>query len=970
MQHGIIPPNMLFNTLSPAVAPFYGPLKITTRAKPWPDLPRGVPRRASVNSFGFGGSNAHVILEEFQPNSKQDISSGSSFIPFVFSAMSEPALQVTLATYCAYIEKTPELSLRDLSYTLHAKRSTLPVRTAFSAKSSESLVAKIREKLEDVETNPGRTVGVSLRPLASTPRILGIFTGQGAQWAAMGRELLTKSTYVYESMKEFDAVLQNLPESERPTWSLVDQIMADKATSRVGEAVIAQPICTAIQIVIVDLLRAAGVGFKAVIGHSSGEIAAAYASGFLLRHDALKIAFYRGLYTTSTGKQKGAMMAVGTSKEDALELCDLPAFEGRLCVAAYNSQSSFTLSGDADAIEEAKSVFEEEKKFARLLNVEKAYHSHHMLTCSIPYIKALRTCHIVPQHPTLDCSWFSSTVPGQRMQACDDLAAVYWKENMVNPVFFSQALQAAVTGTSTFDIAIEIGPHPALKGPAMQNLQDILEHPVPYTGTLVRGVNDIEAVADTLGFIWSQLGSAINFSEYDTLLSGSANRNLLKSLPSYQWDHDRIFWHDSRISRAYRARKDQPHPLLGSRIMDGVDEEMRWKNLLKASELPWVHGHQLQGQTVLPAAAYVSTAIEASKALAADLSVGVVEVCDFVIGKPLTFDDDDSGVETVFTLAEISREEPGIISAVFTYHACTSRSPDSLTKLAFGRLVVTEGDPSTDWLPTPSEEPPNLVKVDKEQFYASLDNLGYGYTGDFRTLGSMRRKLNFGSATVSVPEQDQTSNASLLVHPAMLDAAFQSIFLAYWWPNDGSFEQLHVPTSIQNIRVNVALCDHHLQPGASLPLNAHLTQNPLMTTIIRGDVDIFDTDKQTSLIQVEGVRVVAFAEGSPQQDHQIFSEHIWNVAFPDGELAMAKNRATADDYDLARALERTSLYYLRVLDSAIPPEQRRNLEEWHHEALFDFTTFVLTRFKEGRQPFAQKEWLHDSWEQIEALMAR
>ena len=963
---------MHFNTLSPAVAPFYSNLKIATSAKSWPDLPKEVPRRASVNSFGFGGSNAHVILENFQPCSKKATSSGVSFTPLVFSATSEQTLQATLAAYSAYIQETPDLSHRDLCYTLHAKRTTLPVRTAVSAESLEGLIAKIGQKLEDVKASPGKTTGVTFRPLTNPPRVLGIFTGQGAQWPTMGRELLMKSAYVRQSMAEFDNVLQSLPRTDRPTWLLIDQIMADSASSRIGEAVIAQPICTAIQVILVDLLRAAGVGFKAVVGHSSGEIAAAYASGFLGRHDAIKIAYYRGLCTKSAKKSmKGAMMALGTSMEDATELCELPAFEGRLCVAAYNSQSSVTLSGDADAIEEAKVVFEEEKKFARLLKVEKAYHSHHMLPCSAAYVEALRNCHIAPQQPNHGCDWFSSTIAGKRMEACNDLAALYWKDNMISPVLFSQAIEAAVTGASPFDITIEIGPHPALKGPVLQNQQDLLEQPLPYTGMLERGVNDIQAVADALGFIWSQLGSAaINLGRYDALVSGSADRTLLKNLPSYQWDHDRIFWHDSRLSRAYRARTDRPHPLLGSRIMDGVEEEMRWKNLLKPSELPWVHGHQLQGQTVLPAAAYVSTAIEASKALAVDWSVGLIEVCDFVIGKPLTFDDDDSGVETVFTLGQILREKIGTISAIFTYHACTSRASDSLTKLASGSLVVTMGEPSPDWLPTPSQEPPSMVHVDEQQFYTSLDNLGYGYTGDFRTLRSMSRKLNFGSATVSVPQQSPTPDESLLVHPAMLDAAFQAIFLAYWWPNDGSFETLHVPTSIQTIRVNVALCEQHLLAGASLPLNSHLTKNPLTTTIIKGDVDIFDTNKQNSLIQVEGVRVVAFAEGSAQQDHQIFSEHIWDVAFPDGELAMAKNRATADDYDLARALERASLYYLKVLDSEISLEQRKHLQEWHHEALFDFATFVLTRFREGRQPFAEKEWLHDTWEQIEAVMAR
>lgn len=962
---------MLFNKLSPAVAPFYHNLEIVTSAIPWPDLPERVPRRASVNSFGFGGSNAHVILETFGPPSLTTKSSVMSFAPFVFSAMSEQALRATLSAVSIFVRETPDLNQRDLAYTLHSKRSALPVRIAIAAASPEGLVAKIEQKLKDARADPGKPIGVSLKPVTEAPRFLGIFTGQGAQWPSMGRELFKRSAFVRDSMADFDMLLRSLPEVDRPSnWSLTEQIMADSASSRVGEAIIAQPICTAIQIILVDLLRAAGNRFKAVVGHSSGEIAAAYASGFLTRNEALKIAYYRGLFTKLAGTtQKGAMIAVGTSMEDATELCELPAFEGRLYVAACNSPSSVTLSGDADAIEEARVIFEEEKKFARLLKVEKAYHSHHMLPCSGSYVKALRSCHIQPRQSNNGCDWFSSTVPGKRMDVCDELAHVYWKDNMVSPVLFSQAIEAASTGDSPFDMVIEVGPHPALKGPVLQNMQDL--QPSSYTGTLERGINDVQAVAQALGLIWSRLGpAAINLDQYDAWISEGPNKQLLKSLPSYQWDHDRVFWHDSRASRAYRMRQDRPHPLLGSRVLDGIDEEMRWKNFLKPSELPWVRGHQLQNQTVLPAAAYVSTAIEASKALASGSPVGLVEVCDFVIGKPLTFEDDDSGVETLFSLAEISKKDADIVSASFAYHACTSQASDCLTRLASGRLIVRLGDTSSDWLPAPCAEPPNMVDVDEKQFYASLDNLGYGYTGDFRTLASMRRKLNFGSATVSVPEEHETSDRALLVHPAMLDAAFQAIFLAYWWPNDGSFEQLHVPTSIQNIRVNVGLCEQQLLPGASLPLHSHLTENPLATAIIKGDVDIFDPSKQSSVIQVEGVKVVAFAEGSLQYDHQVFSEHIWNVAFPDGELAMNKNRATPEDYELARALERASLFYLKKLDSEIPLEGRQNLLEWNHEALFDFATFVLGRFRAGKQPFAQKEWLHDTSEQIDAVMAK
>ncbi|KAL9121258.1 MAG: hypothetical protein Q9187_002183 [Circinaria calcarea] len=971
VQHGIIPPNLLFNTLSPAITPFYSNLEIATTAKQWPEVAKGSPRRASVNSFGFGGTNAHAIIENFVFPETRGPHCITPFTPFTFSAASDQALQAMLVAYSAHIQDNPALNLRNLSYTLHARRSVLPVRAAFSAISSKELASKIEKHLEVVRSDPNQGAGVGLRLLTTPPRVLGVFTGQGAQWATMGRQLVLKSDYARKFMDDLDHVLKTLPEAHRPSWSFVKEILADSSQSRIDEAIIAQPVCTAIQILLVDLLRSAGVRFKAVVGHSSGEIAAAYAAGVITCHEAVKIAYYRGLFTKLAGRDKqGAMMAVGTSFEDATELCNLPSFENRLCVAACNSSSSVTLSGDSDAIEEAKIIFEEEKKFARVLKVEKAYHSHHMIPCSTAYVDALHECHIEARQPVDGCTWFSSTYQGTKMEARDELTGTYWRDNMINPVLFSQAVEAAIIQEGPFNIVIEVGPHPALKEPVLQAFQDTDGQPIPYTGMLSRSVDEIEAVSEALGFIWTRLGPyAVNFDQYDALVSGSEKRELLKFLPKYQWDHDRIFWHESRASRVYRARKDRPHPLLGSRITDEVENEMRWRNLLRPSELPWLHGHRLQGQIVFPAAGYIATAVEASKVLANHLPIGLIEVCDFVIGKPLTFDDDESGAETVFTLSKISKDSTGRFSAAFTYHACTNQDSDTLTGLASGRVLVIPGEPSTDWLPPRSPEPPNMVFVNEDQFYSSLDNLGYGYTEDFRALSSMKRKLNYGSANVSVPRQDNSIEDALLVHPAMLDAAFQAIFLAYWWPNDGSLDQLHVPTSIQNIRINVPLCQQDLASGMTLPLSSHLTENPLTTSVIHGDVDIFGADGQSALIQVEGVKVVSFSEGGSQLDHQIFSEHVWDVASPDGKLAMAKDRASKDDYELATLLERVSLFYLKRLDTEIKENERQNLE-WHHESLFEFASHVLSQFYSGRLPYAKKEWVNDTWEQISAIMDR
>ncbi|TPX24000.1 putative Hybrid PKS-NRPS biosynthetic cluster [Coccidioides immitis] len=963
VQHGIIPPNMLFNTLSPAVEPFYNNLEIATVAKPWPKITG--PRRASVNSFGFGGTNAHAIVESFVRPPKGE-HGPISFTPFVFSAATDQALQKMLVAYSTYLKSYPNLNLRDLSYTLH-RRSELAVRAAFAATSIGGLISAIDTHLETAADNSHPGSGVGIRPSNSPPRILGIFTGQGAQWATMGRQLISKSQYAWDFIAGLDHVLQSLPEPDRPGWSILDELEADSSNSRLDEALISQPLCTAIQLLLVELLYNVGIKFTAVVGHSSGEIAAAYAAGIISRDAAIKVAFYRGHFTSLAGTdQPGAMMAVGTSYEDAKDLCDSEMFEGRLCVAACNSSSSVTLSGDADAISHAKVIFEDEKKFARLLKVDKAYHSHHMFPCSSPYVEALHSSQIQLHEPENECAWFSSTFQGRRMQACDELLGTYWKDNMVKPVLFSQAIAAATEHEGPFNLAIEIGPHPALKGPALQTLQDIYGSGLPYTSPLSRGSDDVTALANSLGFIWTHFApSLVDFNRYDNILFANEDRQLLKGLPTYTWDHDRVYWHESRISRAHRLRSTVHHPLLGTRLPDGIKEEIRWRNLLKPSELSWIHGHQLQGQMVFPAAGYISTAIEAALSLAGNLPTAIIEVSNFVIGRPLTFDDNESGIETLFTLFNISREE-GNFSASFSYHACTNQEADTLSSLATGTILVTTGDSRSNLLPARGPERPNMIPVPTDQFYQSLDDLGYGYSGDFRSLGSMKRKLDIGSATVTAPSQEP--HEVLLVHPALLDAAFQSIFLAYWWPNDGSLEQLYVPTRIKNIRIDVSLCQESMAPGTLLPVDSHITENPLTSSGILGDVDIFGADERSMAIQVEGVTVVPFSEGGPQYDRQMLSEHIWGPAFPDAELATTR-RATTEDYELAWCLERISAYYMQKIVSGIKPEDRNGIE-WHHKALFEFFESILAQTRKGRQPYIRKEWLNDTWEDISAILDR
>ena len=292
LQHATIPPNLLLNELNPAVRPFYNDLQIIDAPIDWPALAPNTPRRVSVNSFGFGGANAHAILEAYdyaEANLNKPVSPMPLFTPFIFSASSETSLTANIRDYAAYLKENKDVNLQDLSWTLNCRRSTLPVRFSTAASTTEDLVTKLEKASQSASEFLTATKALSTKQ----PKILGVFTGQGAQWASMGSELLRESPMAADCVKRLDAALQALPEETRPSWSLRSEILKGANESRIGEALFSQSLCTAVQIMLVDLLRAAGVDFTAVVGHSSGEIAAAYASGYICADDAIKVAYYR-----------------------------------------------------------------------------------------------------------------------------------------------------------------------------------------------------------------------------------------------------------------------------------------------------------------------------------------------------------------------------------------------------------------------------------------------------------------------------------------------------------------------------------------------------------------------------------------------------------------------------------------------------------------------------------------------------
>lgn len=1038
LQHGRIPPNLLFTKANPAVLPFMQNLEIVTGdSREWPSLAQGQARRVSVNNFGFGGTNAHVILESYDDNkSAAEASTSDSgvvdaaaslYTPFVFSARSKQSLVAQLSAYSRFLDENPSLNLNDLAGTLRSRRSVLPFKAVLPACTSIqdlkfNLDTEIQRPVEPVALEeeaaqpPGPLVLSSSpknkdqnKPVREKRGVLGIFTGQGAQYARMGAELIEQSAFARGVVQDLENHLALLPDG--PTWSLTAELLSGPSSSRVQEAVISQPLCTAVQILLVDMLRLAGVKLDVVVGHSSGEIGAAYAAGRLSAAHAMYVAYYRGLHCQAQGK-KGAMLAVATSMEDAAAICGRTSLQGRVAVAAHNSSSSVTLSGDAEAIAELEDIFEQQGTFRRRLRVDTAYHSHHMAPCAAPYMQSLRSCGIqandyasvASPDGSSAATWLSSVREGPEPVDSESLQnGTYWAANMVQPVMFSGAIARAVS-SGDFATVLEIGPHPALKGPVSQTILEATGTAMPYHGMLMRGTQAIEATSSALGFLWSHLPqarsatttstSSLDLDGYEAVMSGRAAFRVLKNLPSYQWDHHRTHWHESRVSRATRLRKGRSHQLLGDLGPDSSAQHLSWRNVLRTSEMPWLDGHRLQGQTVFPAAGYIASALEACRYLAKDQSARLIEVRDFDIVRPMVFEEDDAGVEVLVSLDRITPGTGNRVQADFTYSAALGKETHVLTMLARGRVDVLLGDAAAAAdadasspvpLGTRQQLPPNMIPVDADRFYSSLSELGYAYNGPFRALRSLVRKLGHvsGEVTVVVEEEEgedgekEDTNPPLMAHPAVLDSAIQSLLLARSFPKDGQLDSLHVPTRIELVRVAPALCGASWAgPGATKSLQLDATSSDADASsrnnnkaAIVGDLVLSQRDTDRVALQLEGVKLVPLAAATPADDKQLFSHTVWAGMHPDGEDAAADDTVSSDQQELAAVLERISTFYLRTLDENLPQSHPARA----HGALRNYMHYarhVNRLHKTGQLAQAQQAWLDDTLDDVMAASAR
>jgi acyl transferase domain-containing protein/NADPH:quinone reductase-like Zn-dependent oxidoreductase/aryl carrier-like protein/NADP-dependent 3-hydroxy acid dehydrogenase YdfG len=889
VEAGKIFPNMHFETPNPKIDFKRLKLEVPTELRDWQtttDL-----RRASINSFGYGGTNAHVILENYRnlaspelPIVKHSRLDASSKRPYLvpLTSHNDKAAQNLVNSLSAYLEDHPTLAPAAVAYSMSVRRSMHQLRSFAIGHDHYSLLHNLQEPLPTARWTQSSKIGL---------RVGFVFTGQGAQWHAMGRQLLEQSSLFCDTIVRCDTVLKSLPDG--PDWSCVGELYKSAKESRVAQSLISQPLCAAVQLALVEVLRAWGITPVAVVGHSSGEIAAAYAAGVLTFENAIICAYYRGLYMSQgTGpgpsQKRGAMMAVGMTEVEGN--AELEPYKGRIALAAVNSPSSLTLSGDEDAVIELKEKLEQRKVFVRQLRVEQAFHSHHMDPLAPGFERALAAISTFSPSKA-QCRMVSSVTA--RNSDARQMDAAYWAANMTGVVRFSDALAGILLDEEdelAIDVLVEIGAHPALRGPSRQVMKS-LKLELPYVATLERDGKAFENLLATAGQLFA-LGFPVNLecvnSDVTTSLGGITPRHhhqtVLRDLPSFAWDHNK-HWAETRTIREHRLR-DNRHTILGAPMAGGVGNHPRWRSYLRLSEVPWLAQHVVGGKVLFPAAGYISMALEAIATIVS--GVQRFDLKDVVFKNALVLSSADEGTEVLFDLQPLATSAKSFSSKWYRFSIYSFDTAGKTIEHCHGQISALRG------IAQPVEQLADgrgLTRLRKastrreasDQYYAHLKSKGLDYGECFRLLsgsiesgeGYAMGQLDFDPCKVITTESDVC-----IVHPTVLDAAFHVIFAAMENRAGKKLHEAFVPTFLSSASISGVFMQQKSESAVQSFWAKSETTMPGPRVSIN-HVSIQGNESDETLFKLDGLELTAVGSDSAdaERKREIFFRLRWQPMF-------------------------------------------------------------------------------------------
>ena len=761
-----------------------------------------------------------------------------------------------------------------------------------------------------------------------------------------------------------------------------DELAKDSKPSRIGRPFLSQPATTAIQIALVDLLSTWNVTPTAVVGHSSGEIAAAYAAGALSLPDCMLIAYHRGFLAESLKERRpdrpGGMLAVGASPAHVRPMLTRLG-SAHAVVACVNAPSLITVSGDERAMARLQPLAEEEGLLNRRLKVDVAYHSPHMKDIATQYLESISSVVVQPQSEVL----FHSSVKG-RLVDTSILTPNYWVENMISPVQFLNGVQSMYAKVPGPDVLIELGPHSTLEAPlrAIMKAHPSWSSGVRYCSTLVRN-KDAVMTALSLAASLHVLGANLDLSAVNQVDHITASK-VLPDLPAYPWNHSKRHWHESRLSVNHRQKQFPRSDLLGLLVDDFNMQELRWRNILRLADLPWLVDHNVQGSIIFPLTGYLAMAFEAFSQYVTLHNISTTNSTSYrlreiQVGRSIVLSE-ETPTEISFVLRP--RDE-GTRNSSRSWQQFTvySWTPDNgWAEHCHGLIRLIQEDGESNAVSGPcsfnfqKDHYESIISsyrstcqetMDPAKIYNRLKNGGIAFGPAFRNIIAARVTLDHSIGTVLVPdtrkEMPYEEENICCIHPRTFDSCFQVTDFA---TDEAYFSNLniYVPTFVEEITVKHQL---HLEPGQELHVYAQ-KHRPLANDDMESHASfIVASSDNASDILID----VRDAVGSrlPRMsidnfgDRNLCYEMKW-VPYTDLLSPTQLTAAlSASDINISprpqiENLERAAHYYIQRLLDALPADEiDQSLP--HLRKLYAAISLLHTKAQDGALPFPTRDWL-------------
>ena len=833
MNAGLIPKNIHYHQTNPAIDLARLNIRIAAEHVPWPDVP-GRSRKAIVNSFGFGGTNANAVLELPPP---ADANHGRDQAPVVngavkllpLSARSEDALKALAKKYGDWLQGMADAgapaatraSLHDMCWMAATRREHFQHRLVVVGRDHVEMAQALAQFAQ------GRPVTNIVSALAERDHTRGIcfvFSGMGTQWAGMGRALYDTEPVFKDMLERCDRELRRYA-----SWSLLDAILNEGDPEKINETYLAQPAIFAIQVSLAELLKSWGIVPGAVVGHSAGEVGAAYVAGVYSFEDAVRIIHHRSrLQHTTEGM--GTMLAVGLS-ESALA----PYLSGhgeRISIAAINTEQDLTLSGEQPALAALAAQLEGQGIFACFLKVGVPYHSPVMDSLRTPMIEALQGVQVRAPHTPL-----YSTVSGTLTRQ-GDWGAEYWPDNVRKPVLFKAAIEQAVDdGLRVF---LEIAPNAALTSSVQKNVKARRQNGV-YVTTLKR---DQDALANVMQAVGALHAAGVPIDWQRLYPNGGA----WVRLPNYAWQRASYWCEADEVRHARlknvsrRSGMQEPvHPLLGSALNSTA---RIWQQSIDLQELSYLDGHRVQNEVVYPGAAYVEMAL---KIAGLNLGGNVATLEDIRFKRALFLDakkptaiesrfDADSGAYEINAVDANTGQWVGVSAGIVSALPRASAAARIDLPALIGRLQS---------------------RYEKDSFYQHCAGLGLDYHGEFRPVSRAWHQGGEAVVEIDVSESVVAALPQYWLHPAILDGAFQSLF--------ATIERGYLPVKIGTLA-------YYRKPGAKS--YCHLSTKFKDEFEIKGDLTIVDADGEV-LVAIRGVELKTINAAAADAADSLLYDYRW-----------------------------------------------------------------------------------------------